>query len=98
MPGATEGRPTPDGAGGRPPHPPPRTPPSQGATGAALRPPRAEGTPPPPEGTATRGGGGGSAAGTAPAGVTAAGRAHTSVLEQRPQWNSMGAAPHMTLP
>ena len=61
-PETTDGRPTPDGAGGRrggSPTPPPQLPPpSLGATGAALHPPGAEGTPPPPEGTATRGGGG----------------------------------------
>ena len=62
-PETTDGRPTPDGAGGRPPHPPPPPPlppSSLGATGAALRSPRSRGdAPPPPEGTATRGGGGG---------------------------------------
>ena len=42
--------------------------------------------------------GGGGAAGPAPAGVAAAGRAHTSVPEQRAHQNSMEAAPHMTLP
>ena len=61
-PETTDGRPTPDGAGGRgggppSPPPPPPPPPSLGATGAALRPPGAEGTPPAPEGTATRRGG-----------------------------------------
>ena len=42
--------------------------------------------------------GGGDAAGAAPAGVTDAGRADTSVPEQRAQQNSVGASPHMTLP
>ena len=121
-PETTDGRPTPDGAGGRgggPPIPPPRSPPpSLVATGAALRPSGAEGTPPPPQ-KGPRRGWGGDAAGPAhrapqrpqppaPAGVVAAGRAHTSVPEQRAHqaWgrrtaahrNSMDAAPYMTLP
>ena len=121
-PETTDGRPTRDGAGGRgggPPVPPPAPPPSLGATGAALRPPGAEGTPHPPRRDRNAGGGGGGAAGPAhrapqrpqppaPARVAAAGRAHTSVPEQRAHqaWgrrtaahrNSMEAAPYMTLP
>ena len=62
-PKTTDGRPTPNGAGGRggcPPHPPPCSPPpSLGATGAALRPPGAEGTPPPPPRRDRDAGGGG---------------------------------------
>ena len=98
--GQRKGGQRPTGRGGRgaaPPTPPPlRSPPSLGATGAALRPPGAEGTPPPPR--MDRDAGGGDAAGPAPAGVAAAGRAHTSVPEQRAHQNSKGAAPHMTLP
>ena len=63
-PETTDGRPTPDGAGGRgaaerPPHPPPPPlpHPSLRATGAILRPPGAEGTPPlPQKGPRRRGG------------------------------------------
>ena len=64
-PETTDGRLTPDGAGGaggRPPRPPPPTlppPSSLGATGAALRPAGAEGTPPAPRRDRDAGGGGG---------------------------------------
>ena len=59
-PETTNGRPTPDGAGGRPPRPPPPPPPpSLGATGATLGPPGAEGAPPLPQKGPRRGGGGG---------------------------------------
>ena len=61
-PGATEGRPTPDGAGGRggrPPRPPtPAHPPAREPQERPSAPPEPRGRPPPPEGTATRGGGG----------------------------------------
>ena len=61
-----------------------------------LAPPEPRGRPPPPR--RDRNAGGVDAAGPAPAGVAAAGRAHTSLPEQRAHQNSMGAAPHMTLP
>ena len=96
-PGATAGRPTPDGAGGRrggpPTTPPPAPPPARERPSA---PPESRRRPLPPR--RDRNAGGGGATGPAPAGVAAAGRAHTSVPEQRAQPNSMGAAPHMTLP
>ena len=108
----------PTGRGGGPPtHPLPAPPPQLGNHRSDPPPPRSRGgAPPPPEGTATRGGGGCGWTRTprapvppaAPAGVAAAGRAHTSVPEQRADqaWgrrtaahqNSMEAAPHMTLP
>ena len=115
-PGTTDFRPTPDrGGAAAPPPPPPLPPPSLGTTGATLRPPRDEGAPPLPQKSRDAAGGGcgwtctprAPAPPAAPAGVSAAGRAHTSVPEQRADqaWgrrtaahqNSMEAAPHMTL-
>ena len=59
-PDTTDGRPTPDGAGGRgggPPTPPPRSPPpAREPQERPAAPPEPRGRPPPPGGTATRGG------------------------------------------
>ena len=89
------------GLGRRPPHPssPPAPPPQLGSHRSDPPPLRSRGgAPPPPEGTATRGGGCGwtctpraPAPPAAPAGVPAAGRAHTSVPKQRAD-QALGAA------
>ena len=114
-------RPTGRGGGGAaPPTPPPLPPPAWGPQERPSASPEPKGRPPPPPPQkGPRRGGGGGAAGPAhrapqrpqlpaPAGVAAAGRAHTSVPEQRAHqaWgrrtaahqNSMEAAPYMTLP
>ena len=83
------------GGAGRLP-PPPAPPPAREPQERPSAPP--EPRPPPPPRRDRDAGGGGDAAGPAPAGVAAAGQAHTSVPEQRAHQNSMGAAPHMTLP
>ena len=81
------------------PHPPPPAPPlAREPQERPSAPPEPRGRPPPPPTRDRDAGGGGDAAGPAPAGVAAAGRAHASVPEQRAQRDSMGAAPHLTLP
>ena len=81
----------PRAGGGAAPPPPPLAPPLAGEPQARpSAPPEPRGRPPPhPEGTATRWG---------ERQLDLLPRAHTSVLEQRAQQNSMEAAPHMTLP
>ena len=84
-------------AGGPAPHPPPPAPsPAREPQARPSAPLKPRGRLPPPR--RDRGAGGGDAAGPAPVGVAAAGRAHTSVPEQRSQRYSMGAAPHITPP
>ena len=105
------------GRGGGNPKPPPAPPPRVGSHRSGSPPPRSRGDPAPPG--RDRDAGGGGAVGPAhrvpqrpqppaPAGVAAAGQAHTSVPEQRAHQacgrrtaahqNSMEAAPYMTLP
>ena len=107
----------PTGRGGRPPHPPPRPPPpAWELQERPSAPPEPRGRPPSPRRDRDAGEGGcgwtctprAPAPRAGPAGVAAAGRAHTSVPDQRADqaWrrrtaahqNSMEAAPHMTLP
>ena len=96
--GATEGRPTLDGAGGRgggPPRPPPSHPPQLGSQRSSPPPPpEPRGRPPPQKGPRR---GGGECGWTCSRGGRGRG-AHVSVPEQRAQRKRMGAAPHLTLP